>query len=60
MGTGPAVAAWLAARLGRPVTRQRGHAYLVRLKSKQLAPRPQHALADPIAQAAFKKPSVPC
>ena len=58
--SGPAVAAWMAARLGRPVNRQRGYRYLMRLKAKPLAPRPRHAQADPAAQAAFKKTSVRC
>ncbi len=49
------VADWMAARLGRPVVTQRGWDYLQRLKHSQQAPRPQHALADPEAQDAFKK-----
>jgi len=57
------VAAWMSTKLGRPVAVQRGWDYLQRLqdrKHSQQLPRPQHALADPDAQDAFKKPSVPC
>jgi transposase len=50
-----AVADWMAARLGRPVPVQRGWDYLQRLKQSPQVPRPQHALADPEAQQAFKK-----
>lgn len=49
------VADWMAAKLGRPVATQRGWDYLQRLKHSQQAPRPQHALADPDQQDAFKK-----
>jgi transposase len=49
-----AVADWMAEKLGRPVQVQRGWDYLQRLKHSQQVPRPQHALADPEQQAAFK------
>lgn len=49
------VADWMAATLGHPVRTQRGWDYLQRLKHSQQVPRPQHALADPEQQAAFKK-----
>lgn len=58
--TARAVAAWMSAKLGRPVRVQRGWDYLQRLKHSQQLPRPQHALADPDEQAAFKKTSVSC
>jgi transposase len=58
--TARAVAAWMSAKLGRPVRLQRGWDYLQRLKHSQQLPRPQHALADRDAQATFKKTSVPC
>jgi len=53
--SGPAVASWLAARLGRPVGPRRGWAYLRRLGQTPQVPRPSHAQADPAAQDAFKK-----
>ena len=49
------VAAWMSARLGRPVSVHLGWAYLVRLGGKRRMPRPRHIQADPAAQAAFKK-----
>ncbi len=52
-----AVANWMAAQLGRPVSVQRGWDYLQRLKQSRQAPRPRHALADAEQQAAFKKSS---
>ncbi|HEU5438810.1 MAG TPA: winged helix-turn-helix domain-containing protein [Ktedonobacterales bacterium] len=58
--TARAVAAWMSAKLGRPVCVQRGWDYLQRLKHSQQLPRPQHVLADPDEQDAFKKTSVPC
>jgi len=48
------VAEWIAAQLGRPVATQQGWDYLQRLKHSQQVPRPQHALADPEPQDAFK------
>ena len=53
--TGHDVAAWIAARLGRPVSYQLGWSYLVRLKHSLQAPRLQHALVDPEQQGTFKK-----
>lgn len=55
--TGPKVAAWIAARTGRRVGRQRGLEYLRRLGRTPQVPRPRHADADPAAQAAFKQTS---
>jgi transposase len=55
--TGPKVAAWMAATLGRPVHPQRGWEMLRRLGFTLQVPRPRHAKADPVAQAAFKKSS---
>lgn len=55
--TGPKVAAWMAASLGRPVHPQRGWEMLRRLGLRPKVPRPRHAKADPAAQAAFKKSS---
>lgn|SRR5512146_2099878 len=49
------VADWMAVKLGRPVATQRGWDYLQRLKHSPQVPRPQHALADPEEQDAFKK-----
>jgi len=53
--TGPKVAAWISERIGRPVGPQRGWVYLQRLQYSAKVPRPQHALADPQAQADFIK-----
>src|SRR5690348_5052284 len=50
-----AVADWMAARLGRPVSVQRGWDYLQRLKHSPQVPRPRHALADLEALEDFKK-----
>ena len=58
--TGTDVAAWMAEKLGRPVSYHLGWSYLVRLKHSPQVPRPQHALADAEQQAAFKKTSGPC
>ncbi len=54
---GRTVAAWMSARLGRPVSVQLGWAYLVRLDGKRRKPRPRHVQADPAEQKAFKKTS---
>lgn len=51
------VAAWITARTGRPVGKQRGWAYLQRLDRSSQRPRPRHADADQEAQAAFKQSS---
>jgi winged helix-turn-helix protein len=58
--TGQEVAAWMAQRLGRPVSYHLGWSYLVRLKHTQQVPRPRHALADTEQQGAFKKTLIPC
>jgi transposase len=55
--TGPNVAAWMAATLGRPVHPQRGWEMRRRLGVRPNVPRPRHAKADPAAQAAFQKSS---
>jgi transposase len=52
---GRTVAAWMSAKLGRPVSVYLGWAYLVRLDGKRRKPRPRHVLADPAQQEAFKK-----
>jgi transposase len=57
--TGPNVAAWMAATLGRPVHPQRGWEMLRRLGWTPQVPRPRHAKADPAAQAAVNKSSRP-
>jgi|SRR5579883_23418 len=49
------VAAWMSQRLGRPISKQLGWTYLVRLDGKQRRPRPRHVQADPAQQEAFKK-----
>jgi hypothetical protein len=53
--TGQDVAAWMSARLGRPIAYTLGWSYLVRLQHTRQTPRPHHALADPTEQARFKK-----
>src|SRR5919202_6099025 len=54
--TGPKVAAWMAARLGRRVWPQRGRDYLKKLGHSPQVPRPRHAkAAGPEEQAAYKK-----
>ena len=57
--TGRKVAAWMAARLGRPVAEQRGWEWLRRLGFTPQRPRPAETRADPDAQAAFKKGGSP-
>ena len=52
---GVKVAAWLSARLARPVYRQRGQEALRALGYSCQSPRPRHAGADPQEQKAFKK-----
>lgn len=58
--TGAEVAAWMAERLGRPISYRLGWCYLVRLKHSPQAPRPRHALADVEEQETFKKTSGRC
>src|SRR5258708_22748341 len=53
--TGGDVAAWMAERLGRPISYHLGWSYLVRLKQSLQVPRPRHALADAAQQDTFKK-----
>ena len=55
--SGRTVAEWMAARLGRPVSRYCGWVYLARLKPRPRhgLPRPRHALADLEEQETFKK-----
>jgi transposase len=54
--TGPKVAAWMAARLGREVWPQRGRDYLRKLGYSAQVPRPRHAkAASPEEQAEYKK-----
>jgi transposase len=56
--TGPKVAAWMGARLGRAVWPQRGWDYLRKLGYSPQVPRPRHAkAASPEEQAAYKKSS---
>jgi transposase len=56
---GRKVAAWIEARIGRQVGRQRGTEYLRRLDRTPQRPRPRHADADADEQAAFKQTSPP-
>ena len=54
--TGPKVAAWMAARLGREVRPQRGWDYLKKLGYSAQRPRPRHAKAASLEeQAAYEK-----
>src|SRR5689334_20210780 len=54
--TGPKVATWMAARLGREVRPRRGWDYLKKLGYSAQRPRPRHAkAASPEEQAAYKK-----
>src|ERR687885_1637679 len=56
--TGPKVAAWMGARLGRKVWPQRGWDYLRKLGYSAQVPRPRHAkAASPEEQAADKRSS---
>jgi transposase len=55
--SGPKVAAWMSALLGREVRPQRGWDYLRRCGFTPHRPRPRHAQADAAAQAAFPKAS---
>jgi transposase len=57
--TGRKAAAWMAARLGRPVAEQRGWEQVRKLGFTPQRPRPRAAAADPEAQAAFKKGGSP-
>lgn len=53
--TSPKVAAWLSARLGRPVAKQRAWEAMRRLGYTLQQPRTQATTADPAAQESFKK-----
>lgn len=53
--TGPKVAAWMAARLARPVHPQRGWEALRSLGFTPQQPRPRATMADPAAQDTFQK-----
>ena len=53
--TGGEAAAWIGARLGRPVSYHVGWRYLVRARQSLQVPRPRHALADTQEQDTFKK-----
>lgn len=55
--SGRAVGEWMAERLGRPVSYQRGWDYLQRLGARLRAPRPRHVAASVAEQDAFKKGS---
>lgn len=57
--SGPKVAGWMSAQLGRAVRPQRGWDYLRRCGYTPHRPRPRHAQADAAAQAAFPKASPP-
>lgn len=53
--TGPKVAAWMATRLDRPVSPQRGWEAMRQVGFTPQRPRPRSTTADPDAQEAFKK-----
>lgn len=53
--SGPKVAAWMQAKLGREIDPRRGWDSLQRLGYSSRVPRPQHAKADEATQRAFKK-----
>lgn len=57
--TGPKVAAWLSARLDRPIAPQRAWEVLRALGFTPQRPRPTAGRADPDARAAFKKGGSP-
>src|SRR5260370_10125961 len=52
--TGQDVAAWMAERLGRPVSYRLGWSYLVSLQQSPHVPRPHHELADPEQTETYK------
>ena len=54
--TGPQVAHWMSALLGRPIHPQRGWDYRRRWGYTPHRPRPRHVAADAAAQAAVPKP----
>jgi transposase len=53
--SGPKVAAWMQAKLGREIDPRRGWDYLQRAGYSSHVPRPQHAKADEEVQRAFEK-----
>lgn len=53
--TGPKVAAWMSARLDRPIRPQRGWEAVRQLGFTLQRPRPRATQADPVAQRAFTK-----
>jgi transposase len=57
--TGRKVATWMADRLDRPVSPQRGWEALCALGLRPLRPRPRATSADPVAQEQFKKGGSP-
>jgi hypothetical protein len=54
---GRRVAAWMSARLGRPISAKLGWVYLVRLDGRRRRPRPRHVQAHLAEQAELKKRS---
>jgi transposase len=52
--SGPEVARWMSAMLGRVVPPQRGWEYLRKMGQTPQVPRPRHGDADPEAQEAFQ------
>ena len=52
------VASWMSNLLDRPVSIQRGWDYLRSLELRLRVPRPEHDLADPDVQQAWKKNSI--
>jgi transposase len=55
--TGPKVAQWMSAKLGRPVLPQTAWDYLQYMHMSKQSPRPRHVRASAAAQATFKKNS---
>jgi hypothetical protein len=55
---GRTVAAWMSAKLGRPVSVYLGCVSLARVGGARRRPRPRHVQADAKAQEALKKTSV--
>lgn len=54
--TGPKVAAWVAAKIGRErVHPQRGWELLIELGFRPVKPRPTHIKSDPVVRETFKK-----
>lgn len=52
--SGPEVARWMSAQVGRAVPPQRGWVYLRKMGHTPQVPRPRHGDADPEAQEAFQ------